>query len=227
MRIGKPSTPPSLKLTHSFSVCAPIFVRQWFYRYLVQSPVSPVRWLARKYTLRRIRMLQQRERESPNWDVERSLAARYAVGRGIDVGCGSHKTVPSAIGVDLTPKGKYGQAGNQLFEQSAADVVASGDALPFRDASLDYVIARHNLEHYVDPLKTLQEWQRVLRPGGKLVVIVPDEDAVNTIALDPTHYHVFTRSSLRRMMRVMGGWSSVRIKDAIPRWSIILVAERA
>lgn len=38
----------------------------------------------------------------------------------------------------------------------------------------DVVISSHCLEHSANPLKALGEWTRVLRPGGTLVVIVPD-----------------------------------------------------
>jgi SAM-dependent methyltransferase len=42
------------------------------------------------------------------------------------------------------------------------------------DASYDFVAASHVLEHTANPLRALQEWKRVLRPGGALLVLVPD-----------------------------------------------------
>lgn len=42
------------------------------------------------------------------------------------------------------------------------------------DASYDVVLSSHCLEHSANPLMALCEWTRVLRPGGTLVVIVPD-----------------------------------------------------
>ena len=41
------------------------------------------------------------------------------------------------------------------------------------DKSLDFVIANHVLEHSIDALGTLENWLRVLRPGGMLFVAVP------------------------------------------------------
>ncbi len=96
------------------------------------------------------------------------------VGRGIDVGCGSNKTTPGCIGVDLTSKGSTGIHGSETGRTSVADVASSGDDLKdFGDASLDFVVARHNLEHYHDPSKTLSEWKRVVRVGGRIGVVVP------------------------------------------------------
>lgn len=40
--------------------------------------------------------------------------------------------------------------------------------------SFDAVIAAHVIEHLANPIRAIQEMQRVLRPGGKLVLIVPE-----------------------------------------------------
>ena len=44
------------------------------------------------------------------------------------------------------------------------------------DASYDFVHSSHCLEHLEDPREGLRNWLRVVRPGGHLVVVVPDED---------------------------------------------------
>ena len=41
------------------------------------------------------------------------------------------------------------------------------------DASYDFVLSSHNLEHLANPIKALQEWQRVLKPDGALVLVLP------------------------------------------------------
>src|SRR5258708_22544628 len=106
-------------------------------------------------------------------DPERKALVSYCKGLGIDVGCGSKKTHPNAIGIDLTRKGQIGKYGSEKRQISVADIQASGDNLfMFADGVLDYVVARHNLEHYVDPIKTLQEWKRVLKKGGILGVVL-------------------------------------------------------
>ena len=43
------------------------------------------------------------------------------------------------------------------------------------DASYDFVVASHVLEHIANPLRALQEWKRVLRPGGALIILVPNK----------------------------------------------------
>jgi predicted SAM-dependent methyltransferase len=96
----------------------------------------------------------------------------------------------------------------------------------FKSGELDYVVSRHNLEHYIDVVKTLREWRRVLRPGGTLAIIVPDERAGDTIFLDPTHKHCFTPESLKNLLDVIGGFDVLRTETAIPDWSFLLVAQK-
>jgi len=49
-----------------------------------------------------------------------------------------------------------------------------GSALtPIADASYDFLLSSHNLEHFANPLKALYEWKRALRPGGTLVLVLP------------------------------------------------------
>jgi predicted SAM-dependent methyltransferase len=153
--------------------------------------------------------------------------APYCVGRGIDVGCGHRKVTPACIGVDILAPGEEGEHGVVRNQRSVADVQASGDDLQmFADGELDFVVARHNLEHYIDVVKTLQEWERVVRPGGIVAVVVPDERAGDTMFLDPTHKHVFTPESLERLVGVVGQLCVVATEVVVPNWSFMLVAQK-
>ncbi|HWA86503.1 MAG TPA: class I SAM-dependent methyltransferase [Opitutus sp.] len=42
------------------------------------------------------------------------------------------------------------------------------------DASYDFVLSSHCLEHVANPLRALREWRRVTRPHGHLVLLLPD-----------------------------------------------------
>jgi len=54
------------------------------------------------------------------------------------------------------------------------DLVCDGATLePFLAASLDFIVARHLLEHLPNPLAALIRWHQVLRPGGLLYLSVP------------------------------------------------------
>ena len=105
-----------------------------------------------------------------------------------DLGCGTHKTDQSFIGVDIRP---------------VTDVTAPLDALPFSMGSADAIVSRHSFEHMLDPVKTLCEWHRVLRKHGKVFIILPDHEFLDT--MDPLysnneHLHAYTRDSFTRLV---------------------------
>ena len=50
-----------------------------------------------------------------------------------------------------------------------------GKTLPYPDNSLDFVFSSHCLEHISEPIPTVQEWFRVIKPYGYLITIVPHQ----------------------------------------------------
>jgi len=54
------------------------------------------------------------------------------------------------------------------------DLVADIAKLPMEDDSVDAIYAAHVLEHFHWKDPVLEEWHRVLRPGGVIVQVVPD-----------------------------------------------------
>jgi SAM-dependent methyltransferase len=77
-----------------------------------------------------------------------------------------------AEGVDFAP-GMLARARKAALKRAPGARFTEGDArhLPFPDASFDAVTARLVLWTQPDPERTLREWQRVLKPGGRLLVI--------------------------------------------------------
>jgi len=53
--------------------------------------------------------------------------------------------------------------------------VHKGGALPYKNNSLDRVIATHVLEHIPNPHLAIKEWMRVLKPNGVLSIIIPSD----------------------------------------------------
>jgi len=127
-------------------------------------------------------------------------------GKGLDIGCGASKIAEDAIGIDMIPKGQpVGKFGGENSGMSQGDIVASGDNLHMiDDESCDYVVARHNLEHYANPIKTLKEWHRVLKNKGKVGITTPDDMRLNGMRLDKTHKHSFNRDCIKDLLEATG-----------------------
>jgi SAM-dependent methyltransferase len=94
------------------------------------------------------------------------FSTRYFVGYGLDVG-GGHDSL--ALFVELFP----------LIKNVVIYDVAQGDAQTLAnvdDQSFDFLFSSHCLEHTRDAEEALANWIRVVRPGGHLIISVPDED---------------------------------------------------
>jgi SAM-dependent methyltransferase len=48
--------------------------------------------------------------------------------------------------------------------------------IPLFDDSIDYIVSSHVMEHVPDPIRAWEEWERVVRPGGYFLMIVPHHD---------------------------------------------------
>jgi phosphatidylethanolamine/phosphatidyl-N-methylethanolamine N-methyltransferase len=52
------------------------------------------------------------------------------------------------------------------------------EKLPFAGASVDRLVATHVLEHVYRPHEVLREWNRVLKPGGAMSILIPTDPGV-------------------------------------------------
>lgn len=102
---------------------------------------------------------------------KRALAARHARGLVVDVGCGDGaSSVAGAVGLDGAAEPLRRAAARGVLAVRA-DVEAPW---PLRDAVAGTVCLFDVLEHVPDPQPLLAEAQRVLAPGGILLVALPN-----------------------------------------------------
>jgi len=46
--------------------------------------------------------------------------------------------------------------------------------LPFRENSIDCIIALHTIEHLRHLLEAIEYWGTLLKPGGGIALVIPD-----------------------------------------------------
>jgi SAM-dependent methyltransferase len=94
------------------------------------------------------------------------FATRYFVGTGIDIGGGPDSL---ALFGEMFPLMRH----VVVYDQQHGDAQLLSNVA---DNEFDFLYSSHCLEHVRDPADALGNWIRVVRPGGYLVISVPDED---------------------------------------------------
>ena len=131
--------------------------------------------------------------------------------RSLDVGCGINKR-PGAIGVDRNPA-------------SRADVLCDLDHFPypFSPGSFDRIYVIHVIEHLQDVIGAMEEFHRLLRPGGRLRVETPHYTDFSSFC-DPTHRHHLNSFSFRYFGENHGGfgyYSPARFREISVRVTLL------
>jgi len=135
-------------------------------------PAGPKRWLRQHLT---------REGRAAS-SARRRLARQHLRGVGLEIGAlHTPLKLPSKASVRYVDRLSVADLRRhypELDEYKLVDVDVIDDGerlLTVEDSSVDFVVANHFLEHCEDPIGTLENHFRVLRPGGILYLAVPDK----------------------------------------------------
>jgi len=126
----------------------------------------------------------------------------------LDAGCGSGRVfqhrlagrVQRVIGVDVTDEPR----GNENIDGAAK---ADLRALPFRDGTFDLIVMSTVAEHLTEPEPVFHDLARVLRPGGRLLVLTPNRWHYVTLA---------ARALPHRLHVAFNRWRGVDEHDVFP-----------
>jgi ubiquinone/menaquinone biosynthesis C-methylase UbiE len=98
----------------------------------------------------------------------------------LDVGCGSGILIKKLLllnrnmklyGLDITPK--MVEITKMKFKNDLLVEITLGSAIkmPYKDNSFDYVTCASSFHHHPDPTLSIKEMVRVLKPGGRLIIL--------------------------------------------------------
>jgi len=126
------------------------------------------------------------------------------------------------------------------FAQNALDAASAldegvlndidADGLPFEDNSFDFITCLEVIEHLILPQQALSEMHRVLKPGGHVVITVPNIQFIEYLfqfwrgkmpgpAADVRHMSIFTHRYLAKLMNEAGLTVTKHAGcDASPHW---------
>ncbi len=147
--------------------------------------------------------------------------------RALDVGCRDgyfsellKRKGYSVISIDIEPKYKY------------AKVIDANKPLPFPSGTFDLIWCSEVIEHLKNPLFSLAEFRRVLKPGGRIIITTPNSGCwiYRLLSLfgipprkaqNPDHKHFFTLSDIKKLFsseaKVYGFFPYAIVKFKIQR----------
>jgi 2-polyprenyl-3-methyl-5-hydroxy-6-metoxy-1,4-benzoquinol methylase len=132
-------------------------------------------------------------------------------GNILDLGCGNgqflatiHKLGWNAYGVEPDPTAAKAAKAVPGIHVHIGEL----DTADFFDNMFDVIRIHHVLEHVIDPLRILNQCQRILRPNGHLLIQTPNFDSFvhkrfkqYWLSLDPPrHLHLLTKRSLSGLL---------------------------
>lgn len=143
-------------------------------------------------------------------------------GRALDVGCGTGAALSDARRLGWEVHGvEPSAAAAEIARATLGPVVVTGtlEEAGYPDAHFDVVALFHVLEHLPDPVGTLREVARVLRPGGLALLAVPNHRSLAAFAFRsrwfpwevPRHLYHFSPRTLAALLARAGALRLVRV----------------
>lgn len=183
--------------------------------------------MIRKF-VRVVRRLTGRQKRYPSETSKvRHLVLPFLCGKGCDIGFGGDKVTKDCVGIDL-PR-PYAHTGGDRVDVPC-DVMR--EPIPLPDGSFDFVYSSHLIEDFADTGAALREFTRLLRNGGVLALVFPDEPTYRAhcraTGTPLNTFHVHADMGLAFMQRALHALPGVHIEtlfasDRAVDYNVVLV----
>ena len=153
----------------------------------------------------------------PIFSFERSLIMRRLnkyrpQGTLLDIGCGPGylaaaiaRRYPALklIGLDISPD-MLKLAARHLPMDKVKLLLGDAAALPLDDASMDFIVSSASLHHWENAPASFREIYRLLRPGGRFLIMDIRRDAPELTYLIARILNIFAPAELKRTQGALG-----------------------
>lgn len=169
-----------------------------------------------------------------------ALVRGQSQARVLDLGCGGGHVsfnvaahVREVVAYDLSPDmlQVVGRAARERGLENVTTTQGMAEALPFEDASFDYVLSRYSAHHWRDFEAGLREAARVLKPGGTagfVDAVSPGPALLDTyfqaieVLRDPSHVRDYARAEWERALTgaglIPGATTAYRVRLDFAVW---------
>ncbi|MBL8150875.1 MAG: class I SAM-dependent methyltransferase [Blastocatellia bacterium] len=140
---------------------------------------------------------------------------KESFGKLLDVGCGNGRFLKKMAGAGWRVEGTdFDSAASNYVSSNYGIMVHTGDlvSVSYPAESFDVVVLQHVVEHLIDPVSVLKECRRILRKGGKLILVTPNTESWghkkygrNWRGLEPPrHLFLFNSQNMRSTVEKSG-----------------------
>lgn len=178
--------------------------------------------------------------------TERAFARLHVApgDRVLEIGPGNGQLVPALfaaqpdfayVGLDYSAL-MVEEANRHLAGPQVQFVLGEAEAMPFPDAGFDHVFTANTLYFWEEPLRTLAEIGRVLRPGGGLVIAIRSAATMRALPFTQYGFRLYEAADVVSLLTSAGyvadppeSWaeSTTFQERVIPLQSVLVYARKA